>query len=152
MGRQIRFRMGQEDLASFVRRLDEVEAVLLPYRNQGPEPVPLNDIGERREGLVWLARPADLDRVRFTHVAAQGYWAIDQTGSPVVEFTPGGRNGAAPGRLYFETGYFDETGRRADLPAGFVGWADGLLRWIRRNFRHDRASGLYVGPGASEPD
>jgi hypothetical protein len=152
MGRQITFRMEEDDLARFVSKLENDGVLLLPYRHRGPEIERLMRIGDRREGLVWLVRPSDADFVRLRHVATQGYWVVDQIRSPVVEFSPGGASGEGlkPGRLHFNAGYFDDDGNRVDFPTGFVEWADGLLAWIRKSFRRNSANGIYEGPGVQK--
>jgi hypothetical protein len=67
-----------------------------------------------------------------------------------VEFSPGGASGGElrPGRLHFDTGYFDDDGNRVIFPVGFVEWAEGLLLWIRKSFHRDSVTGNYEGPGS----
>jgi len=143
------FRMTPDDLALFAQKLDDEAVLLLPYRHAGSAPDLLGTLADRREGIVWLVRSAeDLAQVRMDHVPQQGYWTVDQILSPVVEVSPGGISGldVVPGRLHFNTGYFDDRGNYQDFPPAFVKWADGLVRWIRRNFHRDGS--IYNGPGA----
>ena len=95
--------------------------------------------GVRPWSEVLLVRRADLGHVRVKFVEAQGYYLVDKSNSPVVEFFPryepatGQPRPDMPGRIWFSTSYLDEQGHLVRPPEDFIAWGDRLIRWLRRN-------------------
>ena len=87
-------------------------------------------------GMRYLARRADLDKLRINHVPEQGDYVISACFSPVVEFSRSrlddetGR--LAPGRMYVSTSTWDG---RAQITAAcdFLTWAGTLFSAIKKN-------------------
>jgi hypothetical protein len=84
-------------------------------------------------------------------IAAYARRCVDQLQSEVVQFSPSPHSEAeiGVGRLYVDTykTVGDEV-RRAD--PRFLDWYALLARWVRRNFRYDKARQTYVSPGADK--
>ena len=100
-----------------------------------------------------LVRRADLLLVRTKHVAAQRYHLVDKFRSPVIEFTPGINTitpDAGRGRLWHPTSYFDETGRRVEMPPEFLAWSRKVLSWVRRQWGRG-PDGDYLSPSVTAP-
>ncbi len=76
---------------------------------------------------------------------------VDQLRSEVAQFStsPQSDSVIGVGRLYVDsyTTVGDQV-RRAD--PRFLDWYTLLARWIRRNYRYDKATRTYVSPGADE--
>lgn len=156
MGRQVNFFLTRRDLdgfEAFFWSSDQVVALCQP--TPSADLVFANSLRPEAEnqlrpwGSMFLAREVDLDLVRVKLIERQGYYLIDDLFSPVVEWSPGydpatgHRSGR--GRLWFPTAYWDDDGEFVQMPSGFLGWGDRLLRWVRRNWKKG-PSGFYESP------
>lgn len=164
MGRQVVFYMVDGDLEEFEARLKarDPDLLILVDPMPGPDLRTSDTLGRIPGdfGMRSLARREDLPLLRSTHVPTRGYYLIDRTFSPVVEFSrcfPDERaDRLRPGRLYFTTSYWDESGNLVTFPKDFLAWGDRLLALIRkgRGFRHvdgdylsDRTRAWMAGGG-----
>jgi hypothetical protein len=155
VGRQVNFILNRRDLdrfEAFFWSSGQVAALSQP--TPSADLVIANSLRPEAENqlrpwsTMFLARDADLDLIRVHLVEQQGYYLIDVLRSPVVEWSPGynpTRHRSGRGRLWFPTGYWDDEGKFVQMPSGFLGWGDRLLRWVRRNFRKG-SSGFYESP------
>jgi hypothetical protein len=156
MGRQVNFFLDRRDLdrfEAFFWSSDQVVALSQP--TPSADLVMANSLRPEAEnhlrpwGSMLLAREADLDLIGVRLIEQQGYHLIDVSRSPVIEWSPaydpatGRRSGR--GRLWFPTGYWNDDGEFVEMPSGFLGWGDRLLRWVRRNWKKG-PSGYYESP------
>jgi len=109
----------------------------------------------RRMGDEWLTlyltRPEDLEQIRLLETTDQGYWHVDSLRSPVVEFCRCyyGNGILRCGRLFFDTGYYDNTGHWIDKSDQFLTWADAVLAQARRTLYYDKTLQSYFGTDAA---
>jgi hypothetical protein len=108
------------------------------------------EMGHRQLG-AYIARSSDLSAIRTRFIPGQGYWLIDSSTSPVVEFSRWYFDGNVlrAGRAYFAT----DLRFRPSLPdPGFVKWGDRVLNAIRRSLLRSPsiASFMYASSAALE--
>ena len=156
MGRQSRIYVADSDLDALAAIFDKAGPVsFLRYRSPGPRPERLADlrVGEMgNEGLMVLAcRESDVSSVRTSYVNTKHYWTVDTTRSNVIEVSRSFFDGTlcSPGRLWFATGYYDESGDWFEKDVEFLRWGDRVLRAVRKEFVRDRELGAYLGPEAA---
>jgi hypothetical protein len=91
----------------------------------------------------------DVAAVSTWFVKAQGYWLIEGTESPVIEFSPGVFSGArlTRGRAYFAS----DLRFRPELPSPeFVRWGDKVLSRIKKKLtRHPEFAPPWIYFGAA---
>ena len=83
-----------------------------------------------RSASGYVVRRSNLDAVSMRFVTEQGYWLIEPTHSPVIEFSPGHFDGTVltRGRAYFAT----NPRFRPEPPSpDFVKWGDRVLGRIK---------------------
>jgi hypothetical protein len=160
MGRQVNFYMGSEDLVEFEQMLKKRGGIsFIPYElsREAVEAVPTLLLAREKSGTpsytMYLARESDLGNIRqFYHVAIHGYWFVNELNSPVVEMAKSFVQDQMirRGRLYFNTGYYDQEDHWVEKSKEFIRWADSLLRWIRSHYVIERTTGWYIGPQAQQ--
>jgi hypothetical protein len=146
MGRQVSYVNYPGDVApleTFVR--DSADVVFLRPHAAAPKPVDVASLmipADEPWRELLIARTADVPRLRWRHLAAQGMWSIDKNASPIIEYGPGyGRDGTphfpkasgAQPRMWFQTSTWDGD-TRVKAPDDFTAWADRMLGWVRRNW------------------
>ena len=156
MGRQVRFRLTDDDIARLEDHLREVGAVFIPARTKSPELAPQATLATPPGMLgLWpdIIRASDLPTARRVYQPtpladppADGYWRLDDKNTPVVDYLRGDPQDARGyGRLHFMTD--EQRGRRVvPIDPAFVAWANDILKWVRRTFRYDPDDRLYLGP------
>ena len=79
-------------------------------------------------------------------------WVVDDLRSPVVQFDGGffDEKTLRPGRLFYDTGYYNENGEWVDKPVEFLKWADSILRMAKKMIRRDPVFDAYVGNSAAD--
>jgi hypothetical protein len=96
-----------------------------------------------------ILRRQELLGVSTRFVAAQGYWLIEATRSPVIEFSPCRFTGSTltRGRAYFSS---DLRFRPEPPDPDFVRWGDRVLTRIKKKLtrRQEFAPWLYFGASA----
>lgn len=145
-----------EDLLEFEKDFKKVDDVIF-IESWLPEPkLTITDtLRIPAMGDTWLkmylAKSVDREKIIIEHVEGQKYWTINDH-SLVVELLRCYFDGGIlrRGRLYFQPGFYDRQGTWVEKPKEFIKWADGLLRWIRRNYSKDPETGFYIGPHARE--
>ena len=158
MGRQVNFFLDRRDLDRFEAFFWSSDAVVaLCQPTPSADLVAASSLRPEAENQLrpwpsmFLARNADLDLIRIRLIEQQGYYLIDSSFSPVIEWSPayelatGHRSGR--GRLWFPTGYWNDDSRYVEMPHAFLRWGDRLLRWVRRNWKKG-PSGYYESPTA----
>jgi hypothetical protein len=155
MGKQVGLYVTRADIVLFENRLRATgDVAFVAYRSTSAEPRLLASLSEWEMGkddlTAFLARQADLPRVRPHEVPAQHCWLLDPLVPPVVEFARpyAGPPGLSRGRLYYTEWYY-EGEARVDKPQEFRDWASGVLAVARKLFRRDPSLGAWVGPEAA---
>jgi hypothetical protein len=150
MGRQIPILVSIDDCRLFENRVAEGGGVLLQCTQDSATPIALGSsdgVEQRFNGVFFVCLAKEIGQVEFRYIETMGYWMVEDTRSPVVEYTFGLQDGRGlgNGRLYYGNGYF-EGEDWVPHSDDFNEFADSLFRWVRRYFVRDRASGVYVGP------
>ena len=152
MGKQVNFFMHPGDLAEFDTWLRSRDGtVVLADYSQTSTPRSLPSVTKNVENLrVFLARDSDLANVVTQPITNRGF-LIDCLRSPVVEFSRCyfNRDLLRRGRLYYDTGYWDEQKQWQPKPDAFLRWADAIVGRIRRTYKTKHASS-YVGATAAK--
>jgi len=157
LGRQINFYAGPQDLENLAGKLRKKGAVLIAERSTKPEPLVARAELPVVEGsvLAWLVREADLEKLKWMHIPAFGYWVLEHIlmEEPAVQFHGPRMRGhvMSKGRLWFAA---VDVGRQKK-PEDFVRWADSLLRVPRKLFsKLPKPEGysytVCIGPQAAE--
>jgi hypothetical protein len=155
MGKQIQLYFAPRDVDEFVAKMVAKRgAVLLPHRLRSNLAEPVDSItrdtgsGLRSDG--YLVRREDLERVRLREIPSQGYWAVDEVRSLVIEFDGGffDHSKILRGRLYFTTPYYDQAGQHVSKEPAFVEWADRVLAAGRRHGVRSKLLGATVAAHA----
>ena len=130
--------------------LREIGAVFVPWMAPTSEVAtqPNSDPPPGWATDPWIVRPQDLPCLTRYLVEAQGYWLIDQSACPVVDWRRD-RSHTDPGRIYFST-QLRVDGQWVSAPEEFIAWADGILRWVRRRWVYDPVAMEYNGPEAAK--
>lgn len=153
MGRQIQFYMLSEDQNAFFRYIQEKDPVVVTAMidRESPEVRPVGDIASVRNPMICLWNRALLPVLKRKPIGEADHrsYVIDTLHLPVLEFDPPimtqweDRPALVQGRLY---GQFDQY---LGKPPEFEKWYEGLVRWIRKNYKKNPAGfGGYVGPAA----
>jgi len=153
MGRQIQIRMAAEDRAWLDREISQAGGVLLltTHASSVPIVVPSSHVVEQRfRGSFWICLANEIGQVRLEHVATMDYWVVNGLSSPVMEYGCYDTAGSptCQGRLWYEKGYFDQSGMWVCRSDAFLQFAERLFRLVRRRFTRDPATSEYVGPQA----
>jgi len=99
---------------------------------------------------IYLAPQSQLENIVCEKVPSKGYWTIDSLRSPVVEFSRCYFNGRIlkEGRLFYDTGYYDESGKWVDKSEDFLKWAERLFRITKKILNKSPDNQAYIGPNA----
>jgi hypothetical protein len=151
MGRQINCYMTMEDHRAFeerLRRAGDFVAIRGKSNKPGPQAVDLSSALDTL--FLYLVRPHDLPAVITEEIPARGEYSVSGLYSPVVEYMRcyQGDGFIRPGRLYFQEGYFDGSGRWVAKSDAFIAWARRLLRQARSFLAGRRDGFYYVGEKA----
>ncbi|MDX9702392.1 MAG: hypothetical protein RBU23_05025 [Candidatus Auribacterota bacterium] len=155
MGKQTRFYMTEKDesdLLSFAR--SDRKMAILPYRHFTKEieivdtfPDPNIPFGKS----TWLWDMDHSPKPILSFVNKQNYYSVDSLFSEVIEFDRSFFDGTRlrSGRIYIQTGYWDDSGEYVTKSDEFIKWFERLARWIRKNGKRHNNWG-YMLPGAQE--
>jgi hypothetical protein len=125
--------------------------------NESPtcEPIELDTIAPEatteppRLRTYYIVQRQDLPAVSTRFIKTQDYWLIEDTESPVIEFSPGLFSGTklTRGRAYFAS----DLRFRPELPSpDFVRWGDRVLARIKKKLtRHPELAPTWLYFGAS---
>ncbi|QRK09167.1 hypothetical protein JQX13_03130 [Archangium violaceum] len=155
MGHQIRFFLTPADLQILEQRLKaHCPVVYLDYRSEQPVPRLLSTLAVAEFGKTWLPMllvpPESLEALSFENVMQQGYWTVDLLRSPAIELSRCFYDGKIlrVGRLFYDRGFYDETGNWVEKPAAFQAWAKKVFSVARKGLQRDVALDAYVGENA----
>jgi len=99
---------------------------------------------------IYLAPSSQMENIVCEKVPSKGYWTIDSLFSPVVEFSRCYFNGKVlrEGRLFYDTGYYDEFEKWVDKSKDFLKWAEKLFRITKKVLNKSPDNQAYIGPNA----
>lgn len=153
MGHQVNFYATRADVQSIelaIRRLGPM--LVLHDRSWDRRPRVVDSLDVEQDGKRWLffflVRPEDLPQVQLRHVPAQGYWCIDVTESPVVEFhCPfDSEELMRRGRAYYVDAYYGADDSLVPKSNEFRMWGKRILAAMRKALvKHGMD---YIGRGA----
>lgn len=155
VGHQVNFFVTQTDIAELEDALREIGPLLILHsRSSTPQPRILKSLDYDEGGKPWLyfylIRPQDLTKIVTTNVATQGYWTIDTTTAPVIEFHRSFFNGEIfrRGRVYFVDSYYGRDRGVVSKSEEFGKWAQKILSVIKKHLIKD--GGNYCGADAKQ--
>jgi hypothetical protein len=139
MGHQLNFYALPAGIAQLERVLRETEDIaILHSRSESVELRIVDSLDVHEHDTQWLffflVRRADLADVVTRHVPAQGYWAIDDTRSPVIELTRCFFDDTVlrRGRLWYADGFYGIDRAWVEKPKEFRDWGQKVLLRARR--------------------
>jgi len=149
MGKQITFFMTQEDEKDFleaIRQLGPVKIVHNTFADESKMKIQfLPPVGtSANDANLSLLNIKAGTAIKHNYYPSQGHYCIDLAESEVVQF-----NRSKPLKRWLVNGrlWFDENCDMGKKSAGFLQWANSLLKWVRKNYQKDSA-GHFVGPHA----
>jgi hypothetical protein len=156
MGSRFTFCLTADDTAEYQRRLERAgDLVILAGISDQSGPrrwpeLPVRDMGKEVLQL-FLTQEAYVRDVVWYHVPTRNAWALDLLRSPVVEFSRAYYldDVIRAGRAFFDSGYYDDTGRWQVKAGEFLKWAKLLLATGKRLCKRDPETGVYWGPEAA---
>jgi hypothetical protein len=153
-GRQINFFIGPSDQEPFERALRRAgDFAVLRSRSFSPVPeiqgtTVLTRYGE--ESLrVLLARPEDIDSIRYEPITARAEYSCSPEFAPILEFDRCyvSDDLIRAGRLYYIPKYYDSAGKLVAKSTAFLKWADQLLKAAQAALQ-EIESDFYAGRAA----
>ncbi len=156
MGRQINFYMLPEDEEEFVDYVlgqkKDVLMVAVPSETVSPKiienlPAPFSEV--TWNPIYFWAKNIN-GRLKTEYIETQGYFLVDSSTSPVIEFTRSfvQDNLLIRGRIWAEIKYLDGD-KLVYKGKEFENWFNALTRWIRRHYQKI-SDWEYVGLSAAE--
>lgn len=158
MGHQVNFFVMPADLPDLETAMRTAgDVCFIADKSPTREPVELDTIAfggpaEPRLRTCFIVQRKDIASVSTRFIKTQGYWLIEGTESPVIEFSPGVFSGTrlTRGRAYFAS----DLRFRTELPSPeFVRWGDRVLGRIKKKLtRHPEFAPpwMYFGAVALE--
>jgi hypothetical protein len=155
VGHQVSFFVMPADLPELETAMRATaDLCFLADKSPTSEPVELDTIAFEattapRLRTCFIAQRKDVATVSTRFIKTQGYWLIEGTESPVIEFNPGVFSGArlTRGRAYFAS----DLRFRPELPSPeFVRWGDRVLSRIKKKLtRHPEFAPPWMYFGAA---
>ena len=111
MSPQVNFYISRNDEAKIIEKISSMAEVsfIKPISTTGSV-VLFDNFGVAKEvPYFYFAMRRDLERIKFRHIPAQGYWIVDDDKSPVIEFSRSiwdGKN-IRRGRIRYVKNYYD---------------------------------------------
>lgn len=155
MGRQITLYLLPSDTSLFEESLKKsLDISFFEYESPSSRPRPVASLGIPSMGeswlIIYLTLPNQAKNIVCEKVPSQGYWTIDSLRSPVVEFSRCYFNGKVlrEGRLFYDSGYYDDSGTWVEKPKDFLEWADKLFRITKKVLKKIPNKQEYAGQDA----
>lgn len=155
MGKQIHFYMTNRDEINFINFIRSDRKTCILPSNLSSENLECLEALPKKPTLSWFKVWLwDMDHSPppiLSFVDKQNYYYVESLFSEVIEFNRSyvDKNRLRPGRIYMQTGYWDESGAYVTKNDEFIKWFERLARWIRRNGKRHNESGFML-PGAQE--
>lgn len=143
-----------EDFAEIESKLRAIEPFVILYSRSptaAPRIAPALDFKD--ESGTWLfcylVREADLAAVMTRYVPTQGYWAIEDFHSPVIQCTGCffDEKILRRGRMYYADGAYDKNGAWVQKSEAFRRWAAAVFRAAKKCLK--KLDWRYIGPAAA---
>jgi len=101
---------------------------------------------------VYVAHRKDLNEIILKEVPAQNYWTVDTLRSPVIELDRCFFDGKIirRGRLFYDAGYYDDSGKWTGKSTKFVEWATEIFKLIKKSAKRNAKLGAYFGMHAEK--
>jgi hypothetical protein len=156
MGHQSAFYLTPKDKADLEQRLREkTDFIILLSESPTSSPRVVDSLNfsepEEPHYGKYLARPEDLNAIVTHYVTTQGYWTVEDTPSPVVEFRGCFFDGKIlrRGRVYYVDGFYGPDGAWVNKREAFRKWAKMVHTTIKKSLKR-RASRYveYIGEDA----
>jgi len=157
MGHQTHFYLTPKDTADLEQRLRErTDFVILHARSASASPRMVDSLNFYESGKQWyflfLARPEDLNAVVTRHIPEQGYWTVQESPSPVVQFRCCSFDGKTlkAGRVYYNDQFLPRGGDQwVEKPEAFRKWAKMVQATVKKSLkRRDSKYVEYIGADA----
>lgn len=155
MGHQSRFYMTPKDMADFERRLREkTDFIILLSESPTSSPRVVDSVNFSEDGKPWffkyLARPEDLDAIVMQHLPEQGYWWVQDSPSPVIEFGPCPFDGKSlgPSRLYYVDTFLGPDHEWTEKSEAFRKWAKRVHTLLKKSLKWRASYNDYIGADA----
>ncbi|MDI3288366.1 hypothetical protein [Polyangium sp. 15x6] len=156
MGHQTSFFITPKDMAELEQRLRErTDLVILLWRSPTASPRVVDSLNFYENGEPWydlyLARPEDLNSVVMDYVKTQGYWTVEGSPSPVVEFTRCSFDGKRlrEGRVHYVDHFLGPDHTWVKKSDEFRKWARMVHTTIKKSLkRRDSKHVEYIGKDA----
>lgn len=156
MGRQTQLYLLPADTHVFEAELRmQLGARLL--RPVGAEPVP-SEMATSTVTVNGIPRmdcflsPLGRVQVRFRQIESRQLWTIDSLRSEIVEFRGChlNANRLKRGRLFYQTGFYNDDRVWTNKSAEFIEWAEKVRRLMKELFLYDRHERAVIGKDAAE--
>jgi hypothetical protein len=137
-------------------RLSDLDAKFTARVSPTSQPVVVDtvlvQVGHTARADAYVVNIDDIDQVRTSYVPGQEYWTVDSLRSPVMEFFGCHFDGSRiiRGRLYYNVGFYDDTGSWVEKSASFVKWAGRIVRVARSVCEYDKDLQALIGRHARE--
>lgn len=155
MGRQITIYLLPSDTFLLEKCLkNTLDISFIEYDSSSESPKLTNSLEVPFMGESWLTiyltSPSQVKNVRYKNITSQGYWTVDSLYSPVVEFSRCYFDGEVlrTGRLFYDSGYYDDSGKWVEKDRDFLEWADKLFRVVRKMLKKVPGQRRYAGTDA----
>lgn len=155
MGHQVNFYLDPQDMVSLEQTIRTLGPLLVLHsRSPASEPKVLESASIEENGQPWLfvllVRPEDLQAVVTRHVPAQGYWTVDVSKSPVIEFNRCFFDSRIlrRGRLYYVDGYYNANQTWEEKADTFRIWAKAVLTKTKKALKKHNTDHIGVGAAA----
>ncbi|HWZ31951.1 MAG TPA: hypothetical protein VNX18_11480 [Bryobacteraceae bacterium] len=156
MGKQLQLYLMPEDAREFERVLAPDHVLILNRYSSDGRPVISETATLPSPEMTavdgYLVRSSDVGQVFYRNVPAQSRWIVDILRSPCIEFFGCHFDGTTlkRGRLFYDSGFYDDADNWVDKPADFQRWAKAVFRVARKCFKRELELGAYVGPRAKK--
>jgi hypothetical protein len=153
MGHQINYHLASADIIELEKRLRKIQPLtILHSRSPSAKPRIVESFDVVENGKPWphlfLVRSEDISDVLLEEVRAQGYWAVDELRSPVIQLNKGFLEAQVlrSGRLYYVDGFWGPDKTWVEKPEPFRKWAKSVLSATKKMLK--RRDMYYIGPAA----
>ncbi len=156
MGHQTRFYMTPKDATDFQKRLAErTDFLILLRKSPTSAPRIVDTLCYVENGEPWygmfLARPEDLDRIVMCYIDTQGYWTVEESPSPVIEFSRSFFEDRTlrESRIYYEDKFLNDKNEFEMKPESFRTWAKMVHSTLKKFLKRRKSRYVeYIGPDA----
>jgi len=143
---QINFFMMPEDVAELEQYIKEQRLVIVADTMPTPQLLPIDSTN----GVIftYILNPSKIGNVKIKYLENHQCYTIDQTFSPVIEFTKSNYNPAENtlrrGRLYYSKGYYNEANQWIANDSETLNNAAKLFKWFKQHFKGATKDNFFV--------